>query len=348
MIVAHNDNYKIFTNLLSISVRNLQKDAINRADYYLNRGGINLEKDVFRFVNENAKGSMYEGNIELVSGQKFPDIVAYVNSNKAYGLEVKTTKQNKWKSTGSSIFEGTRVGDVRNIHLLFGKLAAPIEFRCRKYEECLYDVAITHSPRYLIDMETTREHSIFSKVGVDYNTLRKLDNPFQPIKKYFRAGLKEGEDLWWIDNTEESVRDLGVKIWGNLSASDKDELRILALAYFPNLLGIDQKKYVRLASWLVAQFGIVNHALRDTFSAGGQVSIEGILFPKIFHHITHDLNSILTIVQNIPDDDIKHYWKVETAEGNHIERWKEQCLKHCKTGLNNEQLGAIKAILQTA
>lgn len=26
-----------------------------------------------------------------------------------------------------------------------------------------------------------------------------------------------------------------------LSASDKDELRILALAYFPNLLGIDQK-----------------------------------------------------------------------------------------------------------
>ncbi len=299
-------------------------------------------------MKENAKGSIYEGNIELVSGQKFPDIVAYVNSNKAYGLEVKTTKQNKWKSTGSSIFEGTRVDDVRNIHLLFGKLAAPVEFRCRKYEECLYDVAITHSPRYLIDMETTSEHSIFSKVGVDYNTLRKLDNPFKPIKKYFRESLKEGEDLWWIDNTEESVRDLGVKIWGNLSASDKDELRILALAYFPNLLGIDQKKYVRLASWLVAQFGIVNHALRDTFSAGGQVAINGILFPKIFHHITHDLNSILAIVQKIPTDDAKYYWKVETLEKNHIETWKEQCLKHCKTGLNNEQLDAIKAILQTA
>lgn len=347
MIVAHNDDYNIFTDLLSISVENLQNDAANRGDYYLSRGGINLEKDVYRIVNENAKGSIYEGNIELVSGQKFPDIVAYVNSNKAYGLEVKTTKQNKWKSTGGSIFEGTRVDDVRNIHLLFGKLAAPIEFRCRKYEECLYDVAITHSPRYLIDMETTSEHSIFSKVGVDYNTLRKLDNPFKPIKKYFRASLKEGEDLWWIDNTGESVRDLGVKIWGNLSASDKDELRILALAYFPNLLGIDQKKYVRLASWLVTQFGIVNHALRDTFSAGGQASIKGVMFPKIFHHITHDLDSILAVVQKIPADDVKYYWKVETIEKNHIETWKEQCLKHCKTGLNNEQFDAIKVILQT-
>lgn len=348
MIIAHSEDYKIFTALLAVSVTELQKDAIKRGNYYLTRGGINLEKDVYQIVNKNAKGSIYEGNIELISGQKFPDIVAYVNTNKAYGLEVKTTKENKWKSTGSSIFEGTRVGDVKNIHLLFGKLAEPIEFKCRKYEECLYDVAITHSPRYLIDMETTSEHSIFSKVGVDYNTLRKLDNPFKPIKKYFRAGLKEGEDLWWIDNTEESVRDLGVKIWGNLSTADKDELRVLALAYFPNLLGKDSKKYAQLASWLVAQYGIVNHALRDTFSAGGQVSIKGILFPKIFHHITHDLNSIFAIVKDIPEDDIKHYWKVQQIEENHVETWKKQCLKHCKAGLSQKQFNAIKNVLQPA
>jgi hypothetical protein len=121
MIVAHNDDYEIFTALLAVSVTELQNDAIKRGNYYLTRGGINLEKDVYQIVNKNAKDSIYEGNIELISGQKFPDIVAYVNSNKAYGLEVKTTKQNKWKSTGSSIFEGTRVDDVKNIHLLFGK-----------------------------------------------------------------------------------------------------------------------------------------------------------------------------------------------------------------------------------
>lgn len=347
MIVAHNDDYKTFTSLLALSVSQLQVDAQNRGDYYLSRGGINLEKDVYRIVNENAKESIYEGNIELISGQKFPDIVAYVNENKAYGIEVKTTKQNKWKSTGSSIFEGTRVDDVRNIHLLFGKLTTPVEFKCRKYEECLYDVAITHSPRYLIDMEIMDKDSIFSKVGVDYNTLRKLDNPFKPIKKYFRAGLKEGEDLWWIDSNEENVRDLGVKLWGNLSASDKNELRIMALAYFPSLLGADSKKYARLATWLVSRFGIVNHALRDTFSAGGQVLITGIKFPRIFEHITHDLGAILKIIQTIPEEDIKYYWKTEIEGENPHAVWIKQCLIHCKTGLNGKQFSAIKQILHT-
>lgn len=347
MIVAHNDDYKIFNDLLSASVKQLQEDANNRGDYYLNRGGINLEKDVFAIVNENAKESIYEGNIELISGQKFPDIVAYVNESKAYGIEVKTTKQNKWKSTGSSIFEGTRVDDVKNIHLLFGKLTAPIEFKCRKYEECLYDVAITHSPRYLIDMEITEENSIFSKVGVDYNTLRKLDNPFKPIKKYFREGLKEGEDLWWIDSSEESVRDLGVKLWGNLSPSEKNELRIMALAHFPSILGADAKKYARIATWLVSQFGIVNHALRDTFSAGGQVLIQGIVFPKIFEHITNDLDAIFKIIQNIPEEDIKYYWKIDLNGANPIKVWGKLCLSHCKTGLSDKQFNAIKKILNS-
>lgn len=345
MIVAHNDDYKTFTKLLEVSVSQLQEDANNREKYYLSRGGVNLEKDVYRIVNENAEGSIYEGAIELISGQKFPDIVAYVNQNEAYGIEVKTTTKNKWKSTGSSIFERTRVDDIRNIHLLFGKLTRPVEFKCRKYEECLHDVAITHSPRYLIDMEITNKDSIFSKVGVDYNTLRKLDNPFKPIKKYFRAGLKEGEDLWWIDNNEEDVRDLSVKLWGNLSTSDKNKLKIKALAFFPGLLGADPKKYARLATWLVSRFGIVNHALRDTFSAGGQVLIAGIKLPKIFEHIVNDLDKILEITQTIPEEDIKHYWKIDLEEKNPNEVWIEQCLIHCKTELNDKQFNVIKEIL---
>lgn len=183
MIVAHNHDYDTFKELLSKSIQKLYDDSKNKTDYYLHQAGVNLEKDVYKFFNETAKKTVFEGNIELISGQRFPDIVAYVNSNKAYGIEVKTTKTNKWKSTGSSVFEGTRVDDVKNIHLLFGKLSNPIEFRCRKYEECLYDVAVTHSPRYLIDMDTKEDQTIFSKIGIEYDILRKLENPFKPIKK---------------------------------------------------------------------------------------------------------------------------------------------------------------------
>lgn len=298
-----------------------------------------------KFVNENSKDTIFEGNIELISGQKFPDIVAYVNSNKAYGLEVKTTKSNKWKSTGSSIFEGTRVEDVKNIHLLFGKLSNPVEFKCRKYEECLYDVAITHSPRYLIDMDTIENESIFSKVGVKYDTLRQLDNPFQPIKKYFRKSLKEGEDLWWIDNNDESFRDLGVKLWGNLKQERKDELRISALAHFPILLSNNSKKYARLATWLVSKFGIVNHALRDTFTAGGQVDIGGVMLPKIFSHISDNLDDIINIIKTISKDDIAYYWGIEISATDCISEWKKQCLIHCKDSLNNQQYNEIKRII---
>lgn len=281
----------------------------------------------------------------MISGQKFPDIVAYVNQNKAYGIEVKTTRQNKWKTTGSSIFEGTRVGDVKNIHLLFGKLMAPVEFKCRKYEECLYDVAITHSPRYLIDMDTGSDDSIFSKVGVDYETLRQLSNPFQPIKKYFREHLNEGEDLWWIDSTEESVRDLKVQLWGNLPALQKDELRIIALAYFPTLLGKNSKKYARIATWLVSQFGIVNHALRDTFTAGGQITIQGVKFPKIYKHLIGDLSKVYSTINQIDEDDLKHYWKIDSIKGSKLEQWKKLCFKYCKTSLDKDQYRIVKTII---
>lgn len=346
MIVAHNSDYDVFTTILSKSIKQLQSDSIKRVDYYLNRGGVSLEKDVYKFVIEQAKNTIFDGKIELISGQKFPDIVAYVNSKKAYGLEVKTTKSNTWKSTGSSIFEGTRVGDVKSIHLLFGKLSNPIEFRCRKYEECLYDVAITHSPRYLIDMDTVENGSIFSKVGVEYDTLRKLDNPFKPIKKYFRQGLKEGEDLWWIDNNDESIRDLGIKLWGNLQPERKEELRISALAHFPILLSNNPKKYARLATWLVSKFGIVNHALRDTFTAGGQVNIRGVLLPKIYHHIFDNLDDILNIVKTICDDDISYYWEIDVPVKNYITEWKEQCLIHCKAGLDKKQYRMIEEIIK--
>ncbi|WP_446008920.1 hypothetical protein [Candidatus Electrothrix sp.] len=348
MIIAHNSDYKVFKQLLQSSVEHLQKDALARNQYYLARGGTHLEKDVYEILNVKAQKTVFKNNIELVSGQKFPDIVAYVNQSKAYGLEIKTTKDNKWKSVGSSIFEGTRIEHVENIHLLFGKLSNPIEFRCRKYDECLYDVAITHSPRYLIDMDIGIGESIFAKVGIEYNTLRNLSNPFDPIKDYFRSNLKEGDDLWWIDNNEENVRDVSVKLWGNLPPKEKDKLRVIALAYFPSLLGGDSKKYTRLATWLVSRFGIVNHALRDTFSAGGKINFGAAKFPRIFEHIFHNLNEILTEIISIQNNDIKHYWGIDTSNGIHNKQmlWKSLCLKHSKSTLNENQYKIVDNFLQ--
>ena len=346
MIVAHNDNFDVFKEILKSTLTRLHEDSKNRQNYYLTRGGINLEKDVFEFIKKLSHDTVFNGNIELISGQKFPDIVAYVNQNKAYGVEVKTTSQDKWRSTGSSIFEGTRVENVEKILLLFGRLINPIQFKCKKYEDCLYDVAITHSPRYLIDMDTSPENTIFSKIGVDYDTLRSLSNPFQPIKKYFRQHLKEGEDLWWVDNKEETVREPTIKLWGNLTSDEKNDLRILALAYFPSLLSNNGKKYSQLATLLVSKFGLVNHALRDTFTAGGQIAIKSINFPRVYEHLINDLKMIYSKIESIEVDDLLYYWAIDSIKENPIHTWNTLCLAQCEETLNKEQFKLIKKILK--
>lgn len=344
MIVAHYSDYCAFKNLLDSVLEQLNADAKKRPSYYLNKGGVSFEKEVYQVITKRAKGSIFAGKIELISGQRFPDIVAYVNAQKAYGLEVKSTKSNAWKSIGSSIFEGTRVDNVKDIHLLFAKLSKPIEFRCRKYEDCLYDVAITHSPRYLIDMNTTENNSIFAKIGVEYHTLRQLDNPFKPIKQYFRKGLKTGEDLWWVDE-HDGVRELSIKLWAHLSEAEKEKLRIAALAYFPILLSHKREKYTGLATWLVSKFGIVNHALRDTFTAGGQVAIQGIMLPKIYTYLVHDLDRIVSVVNTISEEDSIYYWRINSMTCKPVSEWKKQCLKHSKTHLSTQQYQLIKSHL---
>src|SRR5699024_11116667 len=125
----------------------------DNSKYYRSRGGVLLEKDVFDMFVELSIGTVFEDSFVMVSGQRFPDIVAMGY----FGVEVKTTKSDNWISTGSSIIESTRVDGVEKIYLLFGKLSRNVEFRSRPYEDCLSDIVVTHSPRYKIDMELEKE-----------------------------------------------------------------------------------------------------------------------------------------------------------------------------------------------
>lgn len=119
--------------------------------------------------------------VQLISGQRFPDIVAETY----FGIEVKQTNSNSWTSTGSSIVEATRVAHVEDIYMLFGKLGGEIpEFRCRPYQDVLYDIAVTHSPRYLINMDLSEEETIFSKMGTTYDRFRTSDDSIAQVSLY--------------------------------------------------------------------------------------------------------------------------------------------------------------------
>lgn len=272
----------------------LNTDARKRPKYYAGRSGNPLEDDVKNALDECAKGTAFENTIEKVSGQKFPDIVA----SKYYGVEVKSTKEDHWTSTGSSILETTRVSDVERIYMTFGKLGGnPIEFLSKPYESCLCGIAVTHMPRYLIDMRLKNGETIFDKMGIPYDTLRKMDNPIAPVSQYYRKRLKPGERLWWAGDSGDETVSATIRLWKNVPYEEKRQYTVYGCVNFPEVFGGD---YDRYALWLTSQ-GVVDPHIRDQFSAGGQELMKlssGIYvkFPGVYRRIKENLPLFLRLM----------------------------------------------------
>ncbi len=302
----------------------LNEDAKGREDYYCKRKGKLLEEDVYEAVRQVAAGSVFEGSVQLVSGLAFPDIVA----NKIYGIEVKSTEKDQWTSIGSSILESTRIEDVERIYLTFGKLGKPVRFLSRPYEECLGDIAVTHYPRYKIDMRLKAGETIFEKMGTTYDELRNMENPVVPVSKYYKNRLKEGESLWWAagDTGEESAAPATVRLWTALTYKEKEELSLQGYLLFPEVFGGSSRtKYNRFALWLATQRGVVNTSVRDSVSAGGQVFLTtraGVVvkMPASFGRIAKHSERILALLNEVNEEILAEYWGVKVSE-NRLEQW---------------------------
>lgn len=317
MIVSENKKPTLndFSALCKSAEKELNKLAENDQNFFLNKTGLKLEPVIFDVLNQCAKNTPFENTLSLVSGQRFPDILI----NKYYGVEVKSTKDDQWKIIGGSVAEGTRIDSVENIFLMFGKLHKPVEFKTRRYQECLYDIAVTHSPRYKIDMDLKIGETIFDKMGIDYDTLRKEDNPIDEVVKYFRSTLKPGERLWWVpgESIEEKSIPLKIKLWNTLTPEEKQKFKLLGLIYYPEIFSNSSHKYERFILWLVTEYGIVSTSTRDTFSAGGQIVVQinserFTSVPRLFKHIIDNVDYIKHILYTTPPLILKEHWNIET------------------------------------
>ena len=331
MIISVNSNAEktSFEGLLSCSLYTLQKRAKEHPKVYMSLLGTKLEKEIVNVLNENAINTPFENSIELVSGQKFPDIVA----KKYYGVEVKTTQKNHWCTTGSSIAEGTRVSDVERIFMLFGKMCNPIEFRCRPYEECLSDVVVTHSPRYLINMDLEQGETFFDKLKIPYDELRKQENPIQTVVKYYKKQLKNGENLWWTGgDDEQNTNNLIIRLWNNLSKNEKEKLIAQGFCLFPELLGTSPDKFNRFALWLSTKKGVVCPYVRDQFTAGGKAEIPShngskILVPQIYYRLYSNIENIKKELYHFSVDELSESWGNDVAENTKYQVWKTMLLQ---------------------
>lgn len=176
----------------------------------------------------------------------------------------------------------TRDDSVIETYIIFGKTAT-LTFKARKYNDCVANVVVTHSPRYLIDMDISEGETFFEKLGIDYKTIVESDNPIGLITSYFSS---IGEKAWWLTESSPAT----VRMFSDLSIKEQYECFGYGLAHFPELLGSNSTKYKRFSVWLATEQSIVSPALRDDFSAGGRVdlSVNGSAYkelPQIFRRL---------------------------------------------------------------
>ena len=345
MIIAETNKPSLsqFNDLMSMTTDFLNREAAIRPNDFLRLSGQSLEPVVANAAIECARETVFENTIRLVSGSKFPDIVAA----RYYGIEVKSTNKDHWTSIGGSILESTRIDDVERIYITFGKLHNPVQFISRPYEDCLSGISVTHYPRYQIDMMLKQGNTIFDKLGIPYDELRRMDNPVRPVSDYFRSQLQPGESLWWIgDNIDQEVP-ASVKLWTSLTAQEKDLYEARSYVYFPEcIMSNTNKKYNNAVLWLATQCGIINSNVRDSFSAGGRVQLKTLdmrtlSMPAVFGKIKNNINNVLNILLNSHKEQLCDCWR-EPIKRDRISQWINLIISYSN---NEEERKNAKSVL---
>lgn len=292
--------------------------------------GVKFENYVAMVTEEVAKD--YGINVEQTGPQSFPDIII----GDTYGIEVKYTDKPKWQSTGNSIFEGTLRKEVTDqIYLLFGRrVEKKIETRCKKYEECLADIKVTHSPRFFIDMEINENNSILNAIGVTYKEFKGLPDQEKSkrLKKHVKTTLLEGETLWWLDDTQEEAISPKITEFRKLGSSQKQNLINESMILFPEIFSNCATKYLGLSVYLLQEYQIVSSSLRDSFSAGGKMEIvvNDVTYKvsRIYERLYKNAVQIKGILNEMDVHLLQEYWlghstNIIVTDHNKLDNWKK-------------------------
>lgn len=290
--------------------------------------GVGFEGVVYNEMVKASANTNFDGHIEQTGIQTFPDIIA----RKLYGVEVKMTTSDKWVSTGNSVLETTRKEDVETIYMFFGKFGKSYEAKYRKYQDCLCEVGVTHSPRYKIDMNLPTGSSIFDKIGVPYDVFRKEEQPIKRLKEHYRKQLKAGQELWWIDTTDESSVSPVIQSFRLLDEAIKEHFLIECMILFPEIFGTSNLKFERAAAYLITNYNAVSSNLRDSFTAGGQVVIGSQKVPQILHKLFLYAKNIEKLINEISEEKLAYYWNKE-VKTEPLKIWQELLNTHSKLAI---------------
>ena len=345
-----------FKEFMYLSQECFNNHSKNDPGRYASRNAQEIEKDTFDVLEEVKPCTAFiNAKIDLKSGHFFPDIIA----GEHYGIEVKTTKENKWTSLGNSIFEGVSNSDIKNIYMMFGNLGStPPEFRFRPYQDCLINIAVTHSPRYLIDMNVadSDDKNIFQKMNTSYERYKELSD-IEKVALMRAHYLKRSKDdnfemPWWMGDKEGTGK---LSFFSEASESEKEDMISRALILFPSLYHYksDRNKYKPFALWLCTRYGRLLYNVRDEFSASGMVtSINGEKLKNPYPQIAKtvlDYRPMIKKLLNNPDVelaiDIQEMWDFCYNKDDLYSSWIEMVTKEFKENKDTSFINIKKHLL---
>jgi hypothetical protein len=259
--------------------------------------------------------------------QEFPDIALG-----PYGVEVKFTLSDTWKSIANSILESQRAPGVKYIYIVFGKMGGKPEVRWGDYEKSVVHVRTSHVPRFEVELPATdgerRHESLFEAMKISYDEFSQLD--IHEKMRYVREYAKKkhpGERLWWIDDsgTDEHTLPANIRLYTNLSAEEKLRLRAEAVLLCPNVLksGRARNKYDDVVMFMLSYHGVLCHQARDLFSAGSVANPNndddgGLYIERALKLLEGEM---LAAADRLEDALFVEYWGESVPKEKRIARW---------------------------
>lgn len=259
--------------------------------------------------------------------QAFPDIAAG-----EFGIEVKFTTDDTWRTIGNSIQENQRIETVKHVYLVFGKMGGNPEVRWSEYEASVIHVRTSHVPRFEVEINPNGEtphKSLFELMGIRYDDFRKLEmsEKMKYIRKYARKIHPDGK-LWWLEGLEEHTLPVQARLYTNLEPEEKLRLRAEAALLCPEIVksGRSRDKYDGLVLFLLTYHGVLCHQARDLFSAGSVANPKnddegGIYIARALHLIEDEM---LRAAERLPDSLFVEFWGENVPKEKRIARWLEK------------------------
>ena len=287
-----------------------------------------FEHHVREVINELIADTGYKVDFKP-HPQAFPDIAIG-----EFGIEVKFTLNDTWRSIANSVLETQRIDSVKHIYLLFGKMGGTPGVRWGEYEQSVIHVRTSHVPRFEVELpgdKAVAKKSLFEDMGIPYDAFRKLEmhDKMKFIRAYAKKLHPDGR-LWWIEEKEEDEHTvpLQARLYTNLTTPEKTRLRAEAALLCPSIVksGRSRTKYDDMVLYLLTYHGVLCHQARDLFSAGSVANPKnddhgGIYIMRALKLIEDEMREAALTMN---DALFVEYWGESVLPENRISRWLEK------------------------